>query len=231
MFKLAPKFMIELFTGFMPRSRKWSLYRAIEEKLSPDEDESSQSLSLMSPGTDLDSDAALRITLHRQVLDSYAVQFDRLERRFQSLDEKAQTTTLVGGIFLAVFFAFLGEIAAAHESATTSLVLISPALLLVSILAAIFSMKIPVPLEPPAGDDFRKLVYDAEDDFSPFSDSSDSNVRIYGKLCIGWSEAIESLVEATRAKVTWVLISQWTLAAAITVATLLGAVPIVFSGG
>lgn len=169
----------------------------------------------------------LRMSMHVRLLERFRAEYQQSDKRFHSLDNKAQATAAIGGVFLAAIFAFAKDAPQPTPLLEMSLLLISLALLLISIISAIFAMRVSKLIRPPKGDLFRDMVHDLDISASSIEEYCQMSVGLYGSLCEHWSKAIESLHYSNHSKAIRVHTSQWVLVAAVVLVAVVTALTIV----
>lgn len=105
--------------------------------------------------------ADLSESLLEATLVSYREEYRELSEIWRHLDDKAQGTVAIAGIFLAAVFAFVQSMTSLRQSIGTGTLLVGAVLLLVtSIVFAVLSLRVRKVSVAPLGEEFEKLILD-----------------------------------------------------------------------
>jgi hypothetical protein len=133
--------------------------------------------------------AATEEEILEKVLESYADEFKELSDTWKQLDQKAQGTTAIAGIFLAAVFAWAREVPKSMTSVELAILAIVTFLLVCSIGCALWSMRVRTATLPP----FGKVTYEMAEDCCKALTVPGAVSSFYRQLASSWDDANSSL--------------------------------------
>ena len=148
-------------------------------------------------------------------LDSYEKEYRELWEVWRHLENKAQGTIAISGIFVAGVFAFIhtsGPLSSVMEKILLSLSIL---LLIISIILSILVLRIREFISPPIGDSLDNLVKDITE--SKEEITSETILNFINDQSLMWKKANKKLNEVNSSKAKYLLGAQWVLLAAIVI--------------
>lgn len=125
-----------------------------------------------------------------KVLESYSDEFKELSDTWKQLDQKAQGTTAIAGIFLAAVFAWARDVPSNLTPFELTILSLVVLLLAFSIGCALSSMRVRTATLRP----FGRGTHDMADDCcGAIEDDPTMAARFYRQLAKSWHEANEAL--------------------------------------
>ena len=158
-----------------------------------------------------------------KVLESYSDEFKELSETWKQLDQKAQGTTAIAGIFLAAVFAWARDVPSNLTPFDLTILALVVLLLAFSIGCALSSMRVRTATLPP----FGKVMHEmAEDCCSAIQNDPATTSRFYRELATSWQEANKELARQVGDKAHDAYSAQVVLFLAAAVASMLAIVAI-----
>lgn len=147
--------------------------------------------------------------LLREVLASYQQRYTEISEIWRDLDRKAQGTTAIAGIFIAVIFAFIRQIAVKLTPTESQLLLLSVLFLAVCVFFCLLALRITSVTSSPSGQTIEAMVEDLLALKIEGTDEFRQRVRLFIRdQVLLWREASDSANDAVEKKGRSVFLAQ-----------------------
>ncbi len=156
--------------------------------------------------------------LLRQSLGSFQLQYNDYWETWKALDAKAQSTATIGGIFLAAAFALARQLPPSYSALGRWGLFVAIVLLVVATCVAVVALQVRRVTAPPIGENISKHVQDLLPALTDSEREERLDAFVLDQIRM-WRQTNTDMQKVTSRKACWVSAAQWTLLAAIVVAT------------
>ena len=160
------------------------------------------------------------IDLYRYCLEESKKDWNNASQKFRDIDQKAQATATLAGVFIAAVFAVLQNTTVRSNSITLNMLIASIILFASSILSSLFAMKVRAFKAAPTGVYLAKLLKDISAAVLNGRSFTELEIGFYSEQIHKWHESTEELLRINYKKAKSAELAQWFLFIAILIIAL-----------
>jgi hypothetical protein len=155
-----------------------------------------------------------RKSLHETILAAYEAEYTELADTWKTIEDKAQGTVTIAGIFIAGALGFIRELPSSTPEYERWFLAATSILLIASVITCIVALRVQAVAAPPLGEDIEALATDLlalEDD----SEIAERTPRFLGDVTRKWRSGNDAMDIRNEEKANLVWAAQILLAAAV----------------